>query len=94
MMDPPEKAVNAVMHAIVKPKREIPVGIKAHLSYGAHRILPALTERLGSNIAHKYQAEITPPQQENSGNLYKGEEDALPIEGGFKEKMREEKQQR
>jgi len=90
MMDPPAKAVNAVMHAAIGKKREMPVGLKAHLSYGAHRIFPAFTEKIGSNIAHKYQAEITPAAPDSTGNLYH-EDFPAPVEGGYREKMKEEK---
>jgi short-subunit dehydrogenase len=94
MMDAPQKAVNTVMHAATGKKREMPVGIKAHLSYGAHRIFPAWTERLGSNVAHKYQADQTPQQADTKGNLYKSKSDGAGVEGGFRKLMKVEKKQR
>lgn len=94
MMDAPQKAVNTVMHAATGRKREMPVGLKAHLSYGAHRIFPALTEKLGSNVAHKFQAEQTPQQADTQGNLYKSKSDGAGVEGGFKALMKAERKQR
>lgn len=94
MMDAPQKAVNTVMHAATGRKREMPVGLKANLSYGAHRVFPALTERLGSNVAHKYQAKQTPPQADTKGNLYESKSDGAGVEGGFRKLMQEEKKQR
>ncbi len=81
MMDAPQKAVNTVMHAATGKKREMPVGLKAHLSYGAHRVFPAWTEKIGSNVAHKYQAEQTPRQADTKGNLYESKSDGAGVEG-------------
>jgi short-subunit dehydrogenase len=92
-MDGPQKAVNTVMHAIFSKRKELAVGWKARLSIDAHRVLPALIERTGSNIVHKYQAEITPPVPPTKGNLYQ----SLPtpgVEGGIRERMKIEKKQR
>ncbi len=93
-MDRPQKAVNVVMHAVLGRKREIPVGLKAHLSYGAHRIFPAWTERLGANIAHKYQAEITPPAPPTPGNLFEPVATGTGVEGGFRQRMKQERKER
>lgn len=92
-MDRPQKAVNTVMHAIFSKRKELAVGWKARLSIDAHRALPGVMERVGSNIVHKYQAEITPPMPATKGNLYQ----SLPtpgIEGGIRERMKKEKRQR
>jgi short-subunit dehydrogenase len=92
-MDHPQKAINVVMHACIGKRREMPVGWKAHLSYLGHRVFPAWTERLGSNMTHKYQAEITPAVPETEGNLFR----TMPtpgVEGGIKERMKEERKQR
>jgi len=94
MMDPPAKAINTVMHAVIGKRREMPVGLKAHLSYGAHRVFPALTEKLGSNVARKFQAGITPPAPDTTGNLYHDEKTDLPVEGGYRLRMKEEKESR
>jgi len=94
MMDPPQKAVNTVMRAAIGKRREMPVGLKAHLSYGAHRLFPALMERLGSNMAHKYQAEITPPAPDTTGNLYRSSGTGNGVDGGYRERMKKEKEQR
>lgn len=92
-MDGPQKAVNTVMHAIFSKRKELAVGWKARLSIDAHRALPGVMERAGSNIVHRYQAEITPPVPPSKGNLYQ----SMPtpgVEGGIRERMKIEKQQR
>lgn len=92
-MDDPQKAVNTVMHAIFSNRRELAVGWKARLSIEAHRGFPGLIERAGSNLVHKYQAEVTPPMSPTKGNLYQ----SLPtpgVDGGIRERMKIEKKRR
>jgi hypothetical protein len=93
LMDPPQKAVNAVMRACFRNKREIPVGWKARAAIVAHRISPGWVERIGSNMAHKYQADITSEVAPTSGNLFETKP-SPGVEGGIRERMKEEKKQR
>src|SRR5690606_36663525 len=60
-MDPAQKAVNTVLHALFTRKKEVAVGWKARLSIDIHRAFPGFAERLGSNMVKKYQAGIRPP---------------------------------
>lgn len=92
-MDKPQKAVNTVMQAIFTNRRELAVGWKARLGIDAHRAVPAFMERVGSNVAHKYQAAITPPVPPTSGNLYQPLT-TRGVEGGIRERMKKERKQR
>jgi short-subunit dehydrogenase len=90
LMDPPEKVVNAIIHAAIHPREELSVGWKAKGAYASHKILPDLTERIGSNIAHHYQIETAPPAPPTSGSLHTPMEAGRGVDGGARARMKME----
>lgn len=70
-MDGPEKVVNAVIRASVRPRKELAVGWKAKSAKFFHRLFPHFTERLSANVVHKYQIKTAPPAADTPGSLYK-----------------------
>ncbi len=87
MLDPPEKVIDAVVAATVRPKPEVSVGYKAKMSVVSHRISNRVTERLVGNVNHKVLIEDSPPQQPTAGSLHEPMRSGDTIEGGMRERM-------
>lgn len=75
-LDDPKKIINAILHASLRPRRQLPVGWKAHAAIKTHRLFPYFTEWLSAQLAHKYQYKNGEPQPPSSGNLFS------PVEEG------------
>ena len=88
-MDDPAIVVDAIVAACLDPKEEQPVGAKAKATDIMHRIFPDLTERLSANVA-KREALKGGPAPANTGTIHKPANDGLLIEGGLRERMRQE----
>jgi short-subunit dehydrogenase len=69
-LDDPEKIVNAILRSSLRPRRQVPVGWKAHAAIKTHRLFPYFTEWLSAQLAHKYQYKNGPPRPPSSGNLF------------------------
>jgi hypothetical protein len=69
-LDDPKKIVNAILRSSLRPRRQLPVGWKAHAAIKTHRLFPYFTEWLSAQLAHKYQYKNGPPQPSSSGNLF------------------------
>lgn len=93
-LDPPRKIVNAVLRKSLRPKKEVPVGWKAHVVSCFHRISPRLTERIAGNIAHRYQIKAGPPVPDTVGAIYKPMEAGAGVDDGVKKREKQEKRER
>jgi short-subunit dehydrogenase len=69
-LDDPHKIVNAILRASLRPRRQLPVGWKAHAAVKTHRLFPYFTEWLSAQLAHKYQYKHGEPRSPSSGNLF------------------------
>jgi short-subunit dehydrogenase len=90
-MDPPEKVVNAVIRMSLRPRKELAVGWKAKGSKFFHRILPHTAERMSANIVHRYQIKTAPKARDTTGAVYKPMEAGRTVDGGVRERMKQEK---
>lgn len=68
--DPPAKVVNTVLHTVLSPHEDVPVGWKGSLSYHGHRVFGDLTEWMAARLYHHQQMELAPPAPVTTGNLY------------------------
>jgi short-subunit dehydrogenase len=93
-MDDPQLVVDAIIWVSLHPQEEMPVGWKAMASYASHRVLPDLTERISADIAHHYQIETAPPAPPTSGTLFEPMQAGRGVEGGVRERMRREDEER
>jgi hypothetical protein len=89
LIDPPEKVVDAIVHAIDHPKREIAVGYKAKLLLASERMSPALTERLVGDVAQRELME-TPPMPVTSGALHQPMPAGTGVEGGWRAQVKKD----
>jgi short-subunit dehydrogenase len=83
-MDDPQRVVDAILGAVAHPTDKVPVGWKGEILYASHRVFPSLVERIGSDIAHKYEVESAPPMPSSSGNVFEPMMSGASVEGGFK----------
>ncbi len=93
-MDAPQKVVDAIVWVSLHPVQELPVGWKAEALYASHHIAPHLTERISGDIANEYQIKTAPPAPPTSGTLFVPMQAGTTVEGGVRERMREEDRQR
>jgi short-subunit dehydrogenase len=94
LLDDPQKVVDTIVWASIHPTKEVAVGWKAQAAVTAHRLLPDLTEHIAADIYHRVQIETAPPAPPTSGNLHQPMRSGTTVEGGVRERMRREDQQR
>ncbi|EHM02914.1 oxidoreductase, short chain dehydrogenase/reductase family protein [Acetobacteraceae bacterium AT-5844] len=89
-MDGPEDTVDAVIHAAIWPRREVPVGWKTEGSLLAHQVMPVLVERMGADAYHG-NVVSGPPAPDRVGAIYEPME-GVPtgVEGGVRARMARE----
>jgi short-subunit dehydrogenase len=92
--DDPRKVVDTIVWASIHPTKEVAVGWKAQAAVTAHRLLPDLTEHIAGDIYHRVQIETAPPAPPTSGTLHQPMQSGTTVEGGVRERMRWEDQQR
>lgn len=90
LMDDPAKVVDIIVHATVHPREEVPTGWKARGAYWSHRIAPDVAERMAANIAYEAQFEDAPPAPPTSGAVHRPMLGTTGIDGGVRERMRQE----
>jgi hypothetical protein len=93
-MDGPEKAVDAIVHASLFPREEVPVGWKARAALAAHWLTPDLAERTSANIVHKHQFELAPPAPATSGSVRQPVATGAGVDGGMRARMQREQAER
>ena len=94
LMDDPQTVVDTIVWASIHPTKEIAVGWKAQTAVTAHRLLPDLTEHVAGDVYHRVQIETAPPAPSTSGTLHQPMRSGTTVEGGVRERMRREEQQR
>jgi short-subunit dehydrogenase len=87
MLDPPEKVIDAIVAATVRPRPETNVGYKAKMSVASHRIAQRLTERVAGDINQKVLIEDSPSAQATNGTLHHPMRVGDSVEGGLRERM-------
>lgn len=89
LLDDPQLVVDAIVHACLDPKEEQPVGWKAKGSDLSHHLAPKLTERLSAKIS-KAEAEKASFMPDTQGAIHESVDDGLRLDGGIRERMRQE----
>lgn len=93
-MDDPAKVVEAIVHASLHPREEVPAGWKARGAIWSHKIAPDFTEHISANIAHAEQFDKAPAMPATSGSLHQPNPAASGIDGGVRARMRQEDEAR
>jgi hypothetical protein len=75
--------------ACLHPKEEQPVGWKAKGSDISHHLAPKMTERISAKLS-KAEAEKASVMPNTRGAIHEPVDDGLTIDGGIRERMREE----
>jgi len=88
-MDGPERVVEAIVAACVRPRLGQPVGWKARGAELSNRIAPALTLRLAALIARAVTRRGAPAAG-TTGNIYAPVAAGAAVDGGNRERMRRE----
>lgn len=88
-MDDPDIVVDAIVKACTDPKEEMPVGPKAKASDKSHYLFADTTEWMSARIAESEvkKAGLLPP---TSGSIYEPMQEGSGIEGGIRERMKQE----
>jgi short-subunit dehydrogenase len=94
LLDDPQKVVDTIVWASIHPTKEVAVGCKARTAVTAHRLFPGVTEHIAGDISHRVQIETASPAPPTSGNLHQPMRSGTAVEGGVRERMRREDQQR
>ncbi|MDO9430544.1 MAG: SDR family NAD(P)-dependent oxidoreductase [Pseudomonadota bacterium] len=89
LLDDPQLVVDAIVHACLDPKEEQPVGWKAKGSDISHHLAPKLTEWVSAKLS-KTEAEKASFMPETRGAIHEPVDDGLRIDGGIRERMRQE----
>lgn len=89
LMDDPQIVIDAIVHACLHPDEERPVGWKAKASDISHHLMPKTSETLTAKLA-KAEAEKASFAPDTRGAIYEPMDDGLRIEGGLRERMRQE----
>ncbi len=92
-LDDPQKIVNAVLRKSLRPRREVPVGWKAHTVWMLHRHFPRLTERISANVAHRYQINAGPAVPDTVGAIYNPMPVGTGVDDGVREREKRERKQ-
>jgi short-subunit dehydrogenase len=94
LMDDPQKVVDAIVWSSIHPTKEVAVGWKAQTAVTAHRLMPDLTEHIAGDIYHRVQIETAPSAPPTSGTLRQPMRSGTTVEGGVRERMGREDQER
>ncbi len=79
--DAPDKAVQAIVKALVQPQKEITVGYKAKLAYWGHRLAPELNERFTADAVQRAEIDWNPVKTATSGNLQQPDQAGQGVRG-------------
>lgn len=89
LMDDPKIVIDAIVKACLDPQEEQPVGWKAKGSDISHHLFPELTEKLSAEIARR-EADKAAPAPNTTGAIHAPVDDGLYIDGGLRERMKQE----
>jgi short-subunit dehydrogenase len=90
-MDGPWEVVDAIIWASIHPV-EMPVGWKAEAAVLSHRLMPGLTDNIAAEVEQRSQIENAPPAPSSAGNLFEPMQSGTTVEGGVRQRMRQEGQ--
>lgn len=93
-MDDAAKVVDAIVWVSMNPREELPVGWKARGAVVAHAMMPDATERLAADVANHMQVVTAPAAPATHGALHQPTPDGLGVDGGVRQRMREEDSRR
>lgn len=93
-MDDPSKVVDAIIRSLFTRNPEVPVGWKSKMFFHFHRLFPHTSEKMSANMHHKFQYENAPPSHKTSGTLHKPMQAGSGIDGGNRERIRQEEMRR
>lgn len=79
--DAPDKAVQAIVKALLQPQKEITVGYKAKMAYWGHRLAPELNERFTADAVQRAEIDWNPVKADTSGNLQQADQAGQGIRG-------------
>jgi NAD(P)-dependent dehydrogenase (short-subunit alcohol dehydrogenase family) len=79
----PEQVADAILHVARRPVRELVVGTSGRMLAMAHRLSPALAERLMAGQVEKNHFQDR-PEQPTAGNLFEPDRGGATISGGWK----------
>ena len=79
--DAPDKAVQAIVKALLQPQKEITVGYKAKMAYWGHRLAPELNERFTADAVQRAEIDWNPVKVDTSGNLQQPDQAGQGIRG-------------
>lgn len=79
--DAPDKAVQAIVRALLQPQKEITVGYKAKMAYWGHRLAPELNERFTADAVQRAEIDWNPVKADTSGNLQHPDQAGQGIRG-------------
>jgi short-subunit dehydrogenase len=89
LMDDPQIVVDAIVNACLHPDEERPVGWKAKASDISHHLMPKTSEKMTAKVS-KAEAEKASFAPDTTGAIHEPMDDGLTIEGGLRERMRQE----
>lgn len=89
MLDPPQKVIDSIVVATVRPKPETSVSYKAKASVASHRIVQGLSERVVGNVNHKVLMEDAAPAEATAGSLYEPMPGGDSVDGGMRKRLAE-----
>jgi short-subunit dehydrogenase len=90
LMDDPRKVIDAIVWISVHPQEELAVGWKAKAAYFGHRVAPDIAEHVAADVAHRWQYRTAPPAPPTDGSLHRSGPEGTTIDGGIRERMRQE----
>src|SRR3954466_12164592 len=94
MLDPPDKVVRTIVRAIDQPRPEINVGYKSKGSVVSERIARSPTHSMVAELIDHAQMENAPPAPNTAGSLYEPMREGQGVEGGVRDRMAAEDEQR
>jgi short-subunit dehydrogenase len=91
LMDPPQKIVDAVVKAAIRPRREVAVGWKAKGVLASYRLSPTLSQAVAAAIVHDVQMKDAPTGvPAHPGAVHQPMATGRGVEGGVRARMAEE----
>lgn len=90
LMERPSSTINAIVRRSIRPRKEMPVGVKVHIAYFLHRICPGLVERMASNISNRY-IQRAPSAPVTDGAVFKPMPSGNGVDDGVRDRIKEEK---
>lgn len=89
-MDDPQIVIDAIIGLIDKPQESVAVGAKSKASVLSSHLMPGTTESANAKFVQKV-IQDAPPMEPNPGSLYEPMEAGSEVEGGLRERMKQEK---